>query len=152
MLEMPLAGQDHRGASVIHQIDCVFVFERPTRVNDGGDAGIQEQFGAIGEREKRVAGGAEQHLVLSHHDRVALHVLADQPGEAQIVQFFFRRLARGDDFPIGLVQTGQVALLDEISANDLVQVQLGRVEGVDRADIEQADVLPSVAQQLQGIR
>ena len=50
-----------------------------------------ELLAGFADRDPRGAGpihlagaGAQQHAVLRHHDRVALHVLADQPGEFQI--------------------------------------------------------------------
>src|SRR4051812_50224692 len=57
VLEVPLPRQDHRGAALVGQVDGLLVADGAAGVDDGGDAGVEQDRGAVGEGEEGVAGG-----------------------------------------------------------------------------------------------
>src|SRR4051812_20024149 len=56
MFEMSLSREHHRGAEAVDQVDGLLILHRAARLDDRGDAGFEEQLGAVGEREEGIAG------------------------------------------------------------------------------------------------
>ena len=106
MPEMALAGEDHRCAGFVGGFDGFQISQRAAGLDDRGDAGVQEQLRAVGERKKRIAGGdgvfgagagfldgdsggidainlpapdAYRHLIFCDDDRVGFDVFAREP-------------------------------------------------------------------------
>ena len=56
MPEVAAVGEDHRAPGRLHRLDHVVVALRPARLDDCGDALLQRQLDAVGEREERIRG------------------------------------------------------------------------------------------------
>ena len=57
MGEMPFAGGDDGDVVAVGKVDGVLILLAAAGVDDGGDAGVDEEFGAVGEREEGVGAG-----------------------------------------------------------------------------------------------
>src|SRR5690554_4292400 len=125
---MAHAGEDHGNAMLVGGIDHFLVAHGTARLDHCGDTGSGGGIDAVAEREESIGGhhrtlhfqvfigGLDTgnfravntaHLACAHtdgaarpgvDDGVGFHVLGHFPGEQQVVQLLFGRLALGDDF------------------------------------------------------
>ena len=136
----------------IGDLDRHLVADRAAGLDDRRHAGLGGHLDAVREREVRVAGHHRQprpvaratqrdldrHLparlpgpdpdgrrVLRQHDRVRADVAHGAPGEQQVRQLLERRAALRDDLELVAVDAQVVDRLDEQSAADALEVELG---------------------------
>src|SRR4051794_27558495 len=110
--EMTLAGEDHRGAARVDQVDRISIAHRPARLDDRGHPRVQQFLWTIGKREERITGrdrasraisglldrlasgadaidlaaaDADGRAVPGDNNRVAFHMLAGEPRQLQIL-------------------------------------------------------------------
>ena len=95
---------------------------------------------------------ADDMRVVRQHDRVALHVLADQPGEVQGVALGLGRLALRDHLPLVRLVGPDVAGLHEQAAVDAAVVEPLRQPPAERAGLQQPDVLLPLLEGVEGVR
>src|SRR5580658_6880369 len=136
--EVPHAGEDHRHSEAVGSGDYFVVADRASVLDDGERSGFSGFFDAVGEREKGIgcndasgkrrlrfhhrdfngidaahlAGAdADSGAVFCEDDGVGFDVLADFPGEAEGLHFFWRWGALGDDFQLVFDDFAEIGLL-----------------------------------------
>src|SRR5262249_54693852 len=87
---------------------------------------------------------AEDARAAREHDGVRLHVLRDLVREEQTLELRGRRSALRHGLALGGVDGGEVAVLQQETADELLELDVARVaaRGREAAALEQAHVLP----------
>src|SRR5882762_10675104 len=76
---------------------------------------------------------AESRAIAREDDGVGLHVLANFPGEAHVLHFFWRRRSLGDGAQLGFGDFAEVWLLNEHASGDALELKLAvRLEAAGR--------------------
>ena len=104
----------------------------------------QPSCDAAGHHSRHLPGAvADEHAVPANGDGVALGVLADQPGQAQVGHLPLGGLPLGDHFPLIFVEPDDVTGLDEHATGDTAVVQLPGVRISEHiAHFQEPDPLP----------
>lgn len=181
VFEMSGAGEHERDVGVAACLDGLFIVDGAAGLDDGVDACVDEEVWSIAEREEGVGcgdgvfgavggafdgesaggesvdlshAGTDEHVIADEADGVGLEVFDGDHAEGHLAEHGVVGIGAGLVFPLVWVDGEQVGGLREDGAGDSSVVEFGGgsvVGGAEGADVEQADVFPSLGEKCGGV-